>query len=126
MEHGAPDALAAFKRYTQAFQSLDARGCARCFHLPALMASPKGVFAFTDPGAVEQAYQGVMAELPGMGYARSDFPELSAHPLGGELAVVTGRCIWKRADDMELRGFDIAYTLRRTREGWKILTALIA
>ena len=62
------EAVEAFRRYTQAFQTLDPKAVVPHFHEPALLIAPQGTFALPTGAAVEQAYRGVMAELPAMGY----------------------------------------------------------
>lgn len=121
----AREAVDAFRRYTEAFQSLDPRAPGQHFHQPALMVSPDGVFAVPDADAVARAYAGVMSRLPTLGYARSRFLELSGERLSPELAVVRGTCVWETADRKELQRFEISYTMRRVDGAWKILTALI-
>ena len=62
------EAVEAFRRYTQAFQTLDPKAVVPHFHELALLIAPQGTFALPTGAAVEQAYRGVMAELPAMGH----------------------------------------------------------
>ena len=121
----ATEALAAFKRYTAAFQTLDPRAPGEYFHQPALMATPEGVFALPCSSAVERVYGNVMARLHGIGYARSAFPDLTARRMSHDLAVVSGCCIWETADGKEIQRANVTYTFRQSGGAWKILTALI-
>jgi hypothetical protein len=121
----ASEALETFKRYTQAFQSLNASAPAEYFHQPALMANPNGVFALPNAAAVERVYQSVMTQLPALRYAKTVFPDLSAQRLSRDLAVVSGASIWQTAAGEEIQRFRMNYTFRRTGGAWKILSALI-
>jgi hypothetical protein len=49
-------AVEAFRRYTQAFQSLDPLAVATHFNEPAMMITPQGVQALPNAAAVEKAY----------------------------------------------------------------------
>jgi ketosteroid isomerase-like protein len=117
--------LAAFRRYTDAFQTLDARSVASHFHEPALLISPQDTVAFPTTAAVEQFYASLMAELPARGYARTAFSALSERHLSDDLAVVSGDGVWKNASDEDLMPFGITYTLRRSGETWRIVVAVI-
>jgi hypothetical protein len=121
----AHEALAAFKRYTQAFQSLDPKAPGPCFHEPALMVSPDGVNVLRSAADVERAYRGVMARLPAMGYAKTTFLDLKAQRLSADLAVINGSGIWENAQGKTLSRFGMTYTFRLDAGAWKILTALI-
>jgi ketosteroid isomerase-like protein len=90
-------ALAAFRRYTDAFQALDPRAVAPHFNQPALFISPEGIVTLPTTADVERMYRGVMAELPAQGYARTDFSQLVEHRLAPDLALVTGVGVWRTA-----------------------------
>ncbi|HEX3594430.1 MAG TPA: nuclear transport factor 2 family protein [Polyangiaceae bacterium] len=119
------EALEAFRRYTQAFEALDARAVSECFHEPALMISPKGVDALLDTAAVEKRYAAIMAELPAMGYDRTDFSELRERSLGDDLVAITGSGTWRKASGETFMPFGSTYTLRRTGGQWRIAVAII-
>jgi ketosteroid isomerase-like protein len=119
------EAIEAFRRYTQAFQSLDPRAVVPHFHEPALMISPRGVAALPTGAAVEQVYARVMAELPAQGYARTEFSSLVGRRLSNDTAVVSGSGVWKKASGESFNSFGITYTLRRVGEAWRIIVAII-
>lgn len=119
------DAIEAFRRYTQAFQSLDPRAVVPHFHEPALMINPRGVFALPTGAAVEQLYARVMAELPAQGYVRTEFSSLVARRLSNETAVVSGSGVWRKASGESFSPFGMTYTLRRVGGAWRIAVAII-
>ena len=121
----ATPVIEAFSRYAQAFRSLDPRAMPAHFHEPALMITPDGVHALPDPVAVERLYARIMAELPAMGYARTAFSPLEERRLGKELSVLTGSGSWVDSAGKKLNSFGLTYTLRRTDQGWRIVTAII-
>ena len=121
----AGTAIAAFRHYAQAFQSLNPKAVAQYFNQPSLMITPQGVLAFITAADVEQAYARVMAELPARGYSRTEFSPLVERRLGEDLAVVTGRGVWKTATGDELSHFGLTYTLHRSSETWHIVIAAI-
>ncbi len=119
------EAVEAFRRYTQAFQTLDPRAVVRHFDEPALLITPQGVIALPTGAAVEEAFRHVMSELPAQGYARTEFSPLVERRLGDDLAVVNGVGVWKKASGEDLRRFGMTYTLRRAADTWRIVVAAI-
>jgi ketosteroid isomerase-like protein len=117
-------ALEAFRRYTEAFQALDARAVAQHFHEPAFFITPRDVLALPTLEAVEQAYARVMADMP-PDYARTEFSPLSEHRLSDDLAMVSGGGVWKNAANEDLMPFGMTYTLRRSGDTWRIVVATI-
>ena len=117
-------ALEAFRRYTQAFQALDARAVAQHFHEPAFFITPKDVLALPTVEAVEQTYARVMADMP-PDYVRTEFSPLSVHRLSDDLTMVSGSGAWKNAANDDLMPFGMTYTLRRIGQTWRIVVAAI-
>jgi hypothetical protein len=118
------DALAAFKLYTQAFGALDAKAVSRHFHEPALLITPKDVFALPNAAAVEQTYGTIMSNMPS-DYVRTDFRNLTEHNLGDDIALVTGDGSWKNAANEDIMPFGMTYTLKRIGGAWLIVSAVI-
>ena len=117
-------AIDAFQKYTEAFQKLDAGAVSRCFYEPAFFITPREALALPTAEAVEQAYTRVMADMP-PDYARTEFSPLTEHRLADDLAMVSGSGIWKNRANEDLMSFGMTYTLRRSRDGWRILVAAI-
>ena len=124
MQNETSGALEAFRRYTQAFQALDARAAAQHFHEPAFFITPKEVVALPTVEAVEQMYVRVMADMPA-DYVRTEFSPLSEHRLSDDLAMVSGGGAWKNAANENLMPFGMTYTLRRSGQTWRIVVAAI-
>jgi hypothetical protein len=119
------EALESFRRYAQAFQSLDAKAVARHFHEPSLLITPYGVAGLRTIAEVEQAYARLMADLPAQGYAGTEFSSLDEHRLNDDLAAVTGAGVWKKATGERFAPFGMSYTLRRVEGAWRIVVATI-
>ena len=125
MQHdNTSGALEAFRRYTQAFQALDARAVAQHFHEPAFFITPEDVLVLPTVEAVEQTYARVMADMP-PDYARTEFSPLSEHRLSDDLAMVSGGGVWKNTANQDLMPFGMTYTLRRSGQIWRIVVAAI-
>jgi ketosteroid isomerase-like protein len=118
-------ALGSFQTYTQAFQSLDAKAVSLRFYEPAILITPKGVVALSSAADVEQAYARIMAELPALGYAGTEFSAISERKLGDDLSLVTGGGTWKKASGERFMPFGMTYTLRRSGDEWLIVVAAI-
>ncbi len=114
-----------FRQYAQAFASLDPRAVARHFNEPAMMITPEGVMALPTAAEVEQAYGRIMADLPALGYVRTEFSALTERRLGDDLALVTGSGVWKKATGEAFMPFGLTYTFRRSDDGWLIVVAAI-
>ncbi|HTP24363.1 MAG TPA: hypothetical protein VMK12_01730 [Anaeromyxobacteraceae bacterium] len=117
--------LEAFRRYTADFQALDPRTIAKHCHEPLLQIAPRGVRVLPDGAAVEAAYQGLMADLRARGYARTEFSHLAERRLDDDLALVSCDCAWKGGAGEDLGCFGATYTIRRTRDGWRIVVLAI-
>ena len=113
------DAVAVFRKYVQAFQTLDPRAVVPFYGQPALTITPLGVFALPDGAAVEQMYRQVMAPLPGLGYARTELLPLREKRLGDDLAEVSGTGVWTTSSGEELRRFGMTCMLRRDAGTWR-------
>jgi ketosteroid isomerase-like protein len=119
------EVLETFQRYTRAFQALDARAVARFFDEPALMITPDRVIALPTGAAVEQAYGRVMAELPRVGYERTDFSSIGVRRLSDDLAIVSGSGVWVKTSGERFAPFGMTYMLRRSGDDWRIVVATI-
>ena len=117
-------AAEAFWSYTRAFQSQDVRAIAAHFNEPALMITPRGVHALPDRAAVEQLYASVIAEMPKK-YARTEFERLDERRLGDVLTELNGSGTWVDTSGQKFMPFGMTYTLLRTDQGWRIVTAII-
>jgi ketosteroid isomerase-like protein len=118
-------AMEAFEKYAESFQSLDPKAIPAHFHEPALIVTPKGVQSLPDAAAVERAYARIMAELPKQNYARTEFTRLREQRLGDDLVMITGWGTWVDHAGKGIMPFGLTYTLRHTKDGWKIVLALI-
>ena len=118
-------AIEAFASYAKAFQALDPKAVAAHFHEPALMITPRGVNALPNAAAVEQAYARIMAELPAQRYARTEFSPIEERELGDDLTVPTGSGTWVDTSGKKFMPFGMTYTLRRTGQKWRIVSAMI-
>src|SRR5262245_46967197 len=118
-------AIGAFRRYAEAFQTLDPSAIALHFYEPALMLTPDEVVALPNGAAVEQMYKRVMADLPARGYARTEFSGLAERRLSQDVSIVTGVGVWRKASGEELQRFGLTYTLRRAGPRWRIVVGAI-
>ena len=118
-------AVEAFESYTKAFQSLDPKAVAKHFHEPALMITPQGVKALATFEAVEREYGRIMAELPAQRYDHTEFLPLTERRLGDDLVLLTGGGSWIDKAGKKFMPFGMTYTMRRTGDDWRIVTAII-
>jgi ketosteroid isomerase-like protein len=121
----ASTALEAFKKYTESFTSQDPKAIPAHYCEPALMVTPQGVQSLPGAAAVEQAYARIMADLPKLNYARTEFTSLREQVLSDDLVMITGWGTWIDQDGKPFMPFGLTYTLRKTTAGWKIVVALI-
>jgi len=114
-----------FRNYVQAFQSLRPSAVIYYFHLPFALIADSGVRAFTESGALETFFGGLMDGLKARGFARSEITEMRAHRLSERLAVVSVRRIRYKTDGGELERLGETYTFRRIDNQWKIAAAIV-
>jgi ketosteroid isomerase-like protein len=119
------EAAKVFQRYARAFQSLDPKAVAGHFNEPALLITPQGVVALSSAADVERAYARIMADLPALGYAGTEFSTVHERRLGDDLALVTGGGTWKKASGEKFMPFGMTYTFRRSGGTWRIVVAAI-
>jgi ketosteroid isomerase-like protein len=119
------NAIDSFRRYAQAFQSLDPKAVAQHFYEPSLLITPQGILALSTAADVERAYARLMADLPARGYAGTAFSVLTERRLSDDLALVTGAGVWKKASGEEFMPFGLTYTLRRSGSTWRIVVGVI-
>lgn len=119
------EAVAAFRRYTDAFQTLDPRAAAACFHEPSLISMPIGVFALADRAAAERFYTDIMKDMPGRGYVRTELAPLQGTRLGEGLVELRGGGNWINKAGEGFMAFGMTYTLRKTDGAWRIITAVV-
>ena len=119
------EAIEAFKRYVEAFEGLSPRAVVPFYNEPALLVSPQGIVALPTSADVEKLFDGLMSDLRGQDYAKSEFPRLAELPLNDDLAIVTGVGVWRKKTGEELRRFGATYTFCRTPQSWKIVVAVI-
>jgi hypothetical protein len=118
-------ALDSFRSYTQAFRSLDPKAVSRHFNAPAILITPQGVASLSTPADAEKAYARIMAELPALGYAGTEFTTITERKLGDDLALVTGGGTWQKTTGERFMPFGMTYTLRRSGDAWLIVVAAI-
>ena len=121
----AGEALQTFQRYTQAFQALDPKAVARHFHEPSILITPQGIRALSTVAEVELEYGRIMADLPALGYAGTEFSELAERQLSADLALVSGGGVWKKATGESFMPFGMTYILKRSESTWRIVVAAI-
>ncbi|MBX3234255.1 MAG: DUF4440 domain-containing protein [Labilithrix sp.] len=119
-------ALSTFRRYTEAFRSLDACAVAAFFHAPAVMLTPRGDFALPTAAEVERTYARVMEDARARGYATTTFDRLDARRFGVGIVSIEGAGAWRDGKGNVIERFELSYVLRRTGGGWRIVLASIA
>jgi hypothetical protein len=119
-------ALATFRQYTDAFRTLDPDAVAPFFHLPAVMLTPRGDFAFHSAEDVAKLYAHVMVELREQRYRATVFDKLDEIAIGEGLSAVHGIGRWENDEGATFSRFEAGYVLRLgERDAWKIALATI-
>ena len=123
MEHDrSSEPLEVFRRYTQMFGALDARGVAQLFHEPAMLISPREVLTLATHVEVEATFARIMKDLP-KDYVRTEFSSPTQRRIDDDLAEVSGGGAWKDASNRDMMPFGLTYLLRRTGGTWRIIVA---
>lgn len=112
------------QRYIEAFNQADFAACLACYRLPISFITARGVSVLNEPQEFLSMWRATHAELLGRGYSHSVLREAHVRPLDEGLALASVRVIRYGSDGSEMESAAGLYTLRRGREGWKIITVV--
>jgi hypothetical protein len=103
-----------FRRYVEAFRTLDPRAALRHLHIPFIFVDDRGARLLLSATEAEALLTIVMDALRIRGYARSDIGELHVYPLNRHAAIISVNRIRYTTAGEELERVGETYTLVQT------------
>jgi ketosteroid isomerase-like protein len=113
-----------YTEYLAAFHTLEAEAVAPFFDPPSLFVAEGSSVQLTNREEVVRFFRDLIERLKTRNYAHSEVSDLSVDRLSESLATARGLAIRFARDGRELERLGAAYTLRKTSEGWKFVTAV--
>ncbi len=120
-----PLILKTFQNYAEVFETLKPSAVLLYYHYPAILISEQKPVKITNAIAGWVLFKIAMLLLKWRGYHHSKTESLNVRQLREDLAIVTGTVIRYKRDGGELERFDLNYTLRNGKHGWKIVVGAL-
>ena len=109
------------QHYIDVFNAADFEACADCYRFPLTFITAAGVSVLPDKGAFIAMWRQTHAALVAQGWARSTLDETHVRLLDRNLAFGSIKVSRLRGDGSLMETAGSVYTLRKGREGWKIV-----
>lgn len=109
------------RHYIDVFNAADFEACADCYRFPLGFTTQAGVSVLPDQAAFIAMWRQTHAALVAQGWARSTLDETHVRLLDTHLAFCSIKVSRLRGDDSDMETAGGVYTLRKGREGWKIV-----
>lgn len=109
------------QRYIDVFNAGDFEACAECYRFPLTFITPAGVSVLASREEFLAMWRKTHAALVAQGWARSTLDETHVHLLDANLAFASIQVTRLRGDGSVMEAAGGVYTLRKGREGWKIV-----
>ena len=120
-----PLILKTFQDYAHAFEALEPCSVLPFYHYPAILISEQTPVKLTNSIFAWVAFKIAMMVLKWRGYHYGKTEALEVRQRRADLAIVTGTVIRYKRDGCELERFDLNYTLRNGKHGWKIVVGAL-
>ena len=109
------------QRYIDVFNAADFEACAECYRFPLSFITPAGVSVLASREEFLAMWHKNHAALVAQGWARSTLDETHVRLLDANLAFGSIKVTRLSGDGSVMETAGGVYTLRKGREGWKIV-----
>ena len=106
------------------FSNLNLKAIVSYFHHPCTFIVPQGVFVFSSASEVEGFWGPRFDDLKSQGFDRTERAEVYIKVLNDDTAMASSRAIRYTKDGSELERRGATFALRKTDDGWKIVTLI--
>lgn len=113
-----------FINYFRDFSNLDLKAIVSYFHNPCTFIVPQGVIVFSLASEVEEFWGPRFDDLKAQGFGRTERVEANIKVLNDNTAMASSRAIRYTEDGSELERRGATFVLRKTDDGWKIVTLI--
>ena len=113
-----------FISYFRDFSNLDLNAIVSYFHLPCTFIVPQRVFVFSSASEVEGFWGPRFDDLKTQRFGRTERTEANIKVLNDNTAMASSQAIRYTKDGSELERRGATFALRKTDDGWKIVTLI--
>ena len=113
-----------FANYFSDFSNLDLKAIVSYFHDPCTFIVPQGVLVFSSPSEVEGFWGPRFDDLKAQGFGHTERAEANIKVLTGDTAIANSLAVRYTKDGSELERRGATFVLRKTGDGWKIVTLI--
>ena len=113
-----------FTNYIRDFSNLDLKAIVSYFHHPCTFIVPQGVFVFSSAAEVEGFWHPRFDDLKTQRFARTEIAEANIKLLSDDTAMASSMAIRYSENGSELERRGATFALRKTDDGWKIVTLI--
>ena len=113
-----------FANYFIDFSNLDLQAIVSYFHHPCTFIVPQGVFVFSSASEVEGFWRPRFDDLKAQGFGRTERAEANIKVVNDNTAMASSKAIRYAKDGSELERRGATFALRKTVDGWKIVTLI--
>ena len=113
-----------FTGYFSDFSNLDLKAIVSYFHNPCTFIVPQGVLVFSSASEVEGFWGPRFDDLKAQGFGHTERAEANIKVLTGDTAIANSLAVRYTKDGSELERRGATFVLRKTGDGWKIVTLI--
>ena len=113
-----------FTGYFSDFSNLDLKAIVSYFHDPCTFIVPQGVLVFSSASEVEGFWGPRFDDLKTQGFGHTERAEANIKVLTGDTAIANSLAVRYTKDGSELERRGATFVLRKTGDGWKIVTLI--
>ena len=113
-----------FDDYFRDFSNLDLKAIVSYFHLPCVFIVPNDVLVFSTAAEVEAFWAPRFADMKALDFDHTERHEASIQGLNDHTAMASSLAVRFKKDGTELERRGAAFAVRKTDEGWKIVTVI--
>ncbi len=113
-----------FIDYFRDFSNLDLKAIVSYFHLPCVFIVPHDVLVFSTSAEVEAFWSPRFSDMKTSGFDHTERREASIQVLNDHTAMASGLAVRFKKDGTELERRGAAFAVRKTDDGWKIVTVI--
>ena len=110
--------------YFRDFSNLDLNAIVSYFHIPCTFIVPQEVLVFTSVTQVEEFWGPRFDDLKAQRFGRTERAEANIKVLNDNTAVTSSKAIRYTEDGTELERRGATFAIRKTDDGWKIVTLI--
>ena len=113
-----------FDDYFRDFSNLDLKAIVSYFHLPCVFIVPDDVLVFSTAAEVEAFWAPRFADMKASDFDHTERHEASVQALNDHTAMASSLAVRFKKDGAELERRGAAFVVRKTGDGWKIVTVI--